>query len=72
MALLSAHIELAKAEINDILGEVKVLATQAGIALGIALMTGVLLWVGGFLFLGSGCSDRSAGGSRTACCSGSA
>lgn len=52
MALLSAHIDLAKAETNNILGEVKVLATQSGIALGIALMTGVLLWVGGFLFLG--------------------
>jgi hypothetical protein len=52
MGLLSAHIDLLKAEINDILGEVKVLTTQAGIALGIALMTGILLWVGGFLFLG--------------------
>ena len=52
MGLVSAHIELAKAEINDILGEVKLLATQSGIALGIALMTAALLWVGGFLFLG--------------------
>jgi hypothetical protein len=52
MRLFHAHVELLKAEFNDILGELKVLATQAGVALGIALMTGVLLWVGGFLFLG--------------------
>jgi hypothetical protein len=52
MALLGAHIDLLKAELNDILGEVKVLATQGGILLGVALMTAVLLWVGGFLFLG--------------------
>lgn len=52
MGLLHAHIELLKAELNDILGELKVLASQAGLALGIALMTAVLLWVGGFLFLG--------------------
>ena len=52
MGLLQAHIALLKAELNDILGEVKVLATQAGILLLFALMTGVLLYVGGFLFLG--------------------
>jgi hypothetical protein len=52
MALLQAHIALLKAEINDILGEVKILATQAGILLGLALMNAVLLWVGGFLFVG--------------------
>ena len=28
MELLSAHIALAKSEINDIVGEIKVLATQ--------------------------------------------
>jgi len=52
MRLLHAHIDLLKAEFNDILGELKVLATQAGLALGIAFMTAVMLWVGGFLFLG--------------------
>jgi hypothetical protein len=51
-ALLGAHIDLLKAEFNDILGEVKIIATQAGILLGIALMSAVLVWVGGFLFLG--------------------
>ena len=52
MALLKAHIDLFKAELNGIMGEIKMLATQAGIALVIALMTGILLWVGGFLFAG--------------------
>ncbi len=52
MALLKAHIDLFKAELNGIMGEIKMLATQAGIALVIALMTGILFWVGGFLFAG--------------------
>ena len=52
MRLLQAHIALLRSEFDDILGELKVLGTQAGIALGIALMTAILLWVGGFLFLG--------------------
>jgi hypothetical protein len=52
MGLAHAHVDLFKAELNDIIGEIKKLATFAGIALGIALMTGVMLWVGGFLFLG--------------------
>ena len=52
MGLLQAHIALLKAELNDILGEVKVLATQAGILLLFALLTSILLYVGGALFLG--------------------
>ena len=52
MGLLQAHIALLKAELNDILGEVKVLATQAGILLFFALLTSILLYVGGALFLG--------------------
>ena len=67
MGLLSAHIELAKAEINDILGEVKVLATLSGIALGIALMTASCCGSVAFCSWASGCSARSAGVSRTAC-----
>src|SRR5690349_629953 len=39
MRLVHTHIDLLKAEFNDILGELKVLATQAGLALGIAFMT---------------------------------
>ena len=52
MALLHAHIDLFKAELDSIMGEIKILATQAGIALVVALMTGILMWVGGFLFAG--------------------
>lgn len=52
MALLHAHIDLFKAELDSIMGEIKMLATQAGIALVVALMTGILMWVGGFLFAG--------------------
>ena len=50
--LWRAHIALLKAEFNDIAGQIKMIATQAGIALGIALMTGTLLYVGGWLFIG--------------------
>jgi hypothetical protein len=52
MALVQAHITLLKAELNDILGEVKTLATQAGIAIAIAHMTAHMRDVGGLLFLG--------------------
>ena len=52
MALLHAHIELFKAELDDILGEVKILAALAGFAIAIAILTGILVYVGGFLFLG--------------------
>jgi hypothetical protein len=50
--LWRAHITLLRAEFDEILGQLKLIATQAGIALGIALMTGTLLYVGGFLFMG--------------------
>ncbi len=52
MGLLQAHIALLRAEFDSILGEVKVLASLAGAALGIAFMTAILVWVGGFLFMG--------------------
>ena len=52
MALLHAHIDLFKAELDAIMGEIKMLATQAGLILVFALMTGILLYVGGFLFEG--------------------
>ena len=51
-ALWRAHMALLRAELDDIVGQIKLIATQAGIALGIALATGTLLYVGGFLFLG--------------------
>lgn len=50
--LAHAHIGLLRAEIDEIIGQVKVIAGQAAAALGIALMTGTLLYVGGFLFAG--------------------
>jgi hypothetical protein len=52
MGLVHAHIDLLKAELNDILGEIKTLAGLAGAMLLIGLMTAIMLWVGGFLFLG--------------------
>jgi len=52
MGLFQAHMALLRAELNDIVGELKVLSAQAGAALGIALMTAIMLWVGGLLFLG--------------------
>jgi hypothetical protein len=52
MALLQAHVALLKAELNDILGEIKIIASQAGILLFFALLTSILLYVGGALFLG--------------------
>ncbi len=50
--LIRAHIELAKAEIGDILDEVKRMVALAGAALGALLLAGLLLFVGGLLFLG--------------------
>jgi len=50
--LWRAHIALLRAEFDEIVGQVKLIATQAGVALAIALMTGTLLYVGGFLFMG--------------------
>lgn len=50
--LWRAHVSLLKAEFSEIATQIKMIATQAGIALGIALMTGTLLYVGGWLFLG--------------------
>jgi hypothetical protein len=52
VGLFQAHLDLFKAELAEIVGQIKLIATQAGVALGIALMTGTLLYVGGFLFEG--------------------
>jgi len=52
MRLIQAHIGLLRAEIDEIMAEVKVLASQAGAILALALFTSTLLYVGGFLFLG--------------------
>ena len=52
MRLLNAHIALLKAEINEILGQIAVLAGQAGVALLFGLITFAMLYIGGLLFLG--------------------
>jgi hypothetical protein len=50
--LASAHIDLAKAEIGDVLDEVKRIALLAGLAIGFLLLAGLLLPVGFALFVG--------------------
>lgn len=52
VGLFRAHVDLLKAEISEILSQLKLITAQAGCALVILLMTGTLLYVGGFLFLG--------------------
>ena len=52
VGLFQAHLDLLKAELAEIVGQIKVIAAAAGCALVIALMTGTLLYVGGFLFAG--------------------
>lgn len=51
-ALVRAHIDLAKAEVGDILALVKTISILAGIILVIALLTGNLLYVGTWLAVG--------------------
>jgi hypothetical protein len=50
--LVSAHIDLAKAEIGDALDEVKRIAVLAGIAFAVLLLAGLLLPIGLALFVG--------------------
>jgi MFS family permease len=50
--LISAHVELFKAELSEIFGVLKVMATLAGIALLMAMLVLITLYVGGFLFVG--------------------
>jgi len=50
--LLRAHVELAKAEIGEIAGEVSRMVGLALGALGLVILTALLLFVGGLLFLG--------------------
>lgn len=50
--LFRAHVDLAKAEVGEIVGEVKRMVALGGLALGAILMAGLLLFVGGILFLG--------------------
>src|SRR5215213_4358186 len=50
--LVSAHIGLLRAEIADIAGQLKMLATIGGIVLGLLLTMANMLYIGGFLFFG--------------------
>ncbi len=50
--LLSAHMALFRAELGEIFGLIKIMATLAGVALAMALLVLVTLYVGGFLFVG--------------------
>jgi hypothetical protein len=50
--LFRAHVDLAKSELGEIMGEVKRVLALGAMALGALLMMGLLLSVGGTLFLG--------------------
>lgn len=52
MRLFRSHVALLRAEIADIVGQLKIVATLGAVLLLVALMTGMTLWVGGFLFVG--------------------
>ncbi len=50
--LFRAHVDLAKTEIGEIVGEVKRMVALGAMALGALLMVGLLFTIGGLLFLG--------------------
>jgi hypothetical protein len=50
--LVRAHIDLARTELGEIVGEVKRMLALGGLAVAMLVMVGVLLGVGGMLFLG--------------------
>jgi hypothetical protein len=50
--LIAAHVDLAKAELGEILGRVGAVAAMGCAAMALLMFTGVLLTVGGILFLG--------------------
>jgi hypothetical protein len=52
MRLVQAHVALAKAEFGEILGEVKRIAIAVGIAFALLFFAGLLLPIGGALFVG--------------------
>ena len=52
VGLFQSHVDLLKAEISEIASQLKLISAQAGCALVILMMTGTLLYVGGFLFAG--------------------
>jgi hypothetical protein len=50
--LVLAHIDLAKAELSEIVGEVRRMVALAGVALGLLFMVALMLTLGLLLFLG--------------------
>jgi hypothetical protein len=52
MRLVAAHVDLAKAELGDIVDEIKGVAILSGVAIGALVLAGMVLGVGIFLFLG--------------------
>lgn len=50
--LAGAHVGLLKAEIGEIVDQLKVLGALAGVILALGLLVGNMLYIGGFLFLG--------------------
>jgi hypothetical protein len=52
VGLFQSHVNLFKAELSEIVSQLKIISAQAGCALALLLMTGTLLYVGGFLFAG--------------------
>jgi hypothetical protein len=52
MRLVASHVDLAKAELGEILDEVKSVAVLSGVAIGAVILAGLLLGVGVFLFVG--------------------
>jgi hypothetical protein len=50
--LIKAHIELFKAEIGEIIGQLKLIVALGGVLVGLALFTANLLLIGLLLFLG--------------------
>jgi hypothetical protein len=50
--LFRAHVDLAKAEVGEIVDEVKRMVALIGAAIGVLVLAGMLLMIGGLLFLG--------------------
>jgi hypothetical protein len=50
--LFQAHVDLAKAELSEIVDEVKRMVAFIGAAIGILFVAGLLVLIGGLLFLG--------------------
>jgi hypothetical protein len=50
--LIRAHVDLGRTEIGEIVGEVKRMVALAGVAIGAIVFAGLLLTIGGLLFLG--------------------